>query len=290
MATTNSDGEEEENDKQENGIADNQDASAPISEAPVDEEDEFAFQLRQEAEERMRQAGTTTQPEVATDGAGPSAADSGVVLSENGSYVYTDPSDGTVYEYDYERKAWIPKVSDCVFILGLVVFTYPNLSSDSIRVTGRLFRSYLEALTVNLEGRDFQVFVVLFGNLAPYFYYIFLLFFQVDDDFIARYQAQYGVYDPQQQLELAQQNAEMQGATAPKPAAKPKEQAKEQPPEDLDEEGKKEWMKQRKKEKRKLAADRQRQQASEYFFYFDGNLKSAKLLFFFRLVRHGRVA
>lgn len=85
-------------------------------------------------------------------------------------------------------------------------------------------------------------------------------YFQIDDDFIARYQAQYGVYDPQQQAELAQQTS--QASTAPKPVAQQsKERVIEKPPEDLDEEGKKEWLKQRKKEKRKLVAERQRQQA-----------------------------
>jgi len=29
---------------------------------------------------------------------------------QTGEYTYTDPNDGTVYEWDAEKRGWIPKV------------------------------------------------------------------------------------------------------------------------------------------------------------------------------------
>ena len=29
---------------------------------------------------------------------------------QTGSYTYTDPNDGTVYEWDEKRRGWMPKV------------------------------------------------------------------------------------------------------------------------------------------------------------------------------------
>ena len=52
------------------------------------ESDEFAFQLEQQKIEEER----LTKREV------------------GGSNTYTDPSDGTVYEWDASKRAWFPKV------------------------------------------------------------------------------------------------------------------------------------------------------------------------------------
>ena len=30
-----------------------------------------------------------------------------------GEYTYTDPNDGTIYEWDAEKRGWIPKVCAC---------------------------------------------------------------------------------------------------------------------------------------------------------------------------------
>lgn len=38
--------------------------------------------------------------------------------NEDGSdpYTYTDPEDGTVYDWDHEKKAWFPKVKAFLFL------------------------------------------------------------------------------------------------------------------------------------------------------------------------------
>lgn len=38
--------------------------------------------------------------------------------NEDGSdpYTYTDPEDGTVYDWDHEKKAWFPKVKAILFL------------------------------------------------------------------------------------------------------------------------------------------------------------------------------
>jgi hypothetical protein len=57
------------------------------------ESDEFAFQLEQQKIEEERLA----TREVGGNG---------------GSTTYTDPSDGTVYEWDASKRAWFPKIDD----------------------------------------------------------------------------------------------------------------------------------------------------------------------------------
>ena len=54
-------------------------------------EQDFEFQLRAQQEFKV-----TQQPQQAYAGA------------SSGTYV--DPSDGTVYEWDHQRKGWFPKV------------------------------------------------------------------------------------------------------------------------------------------------------------------------------------
>lgn len=36
---------------------------------------------------------------------------------ESGRYTYTDPNDGTVYEWHEEKRAWFPKVSSYIMFL-----------------------------------------------------------------------------------------------------------------------------------------------------------------------------
>ena len=52
---------------------------------------EFEFQLKQQKLEQ-EQVAVRKDPE------------------ESGSTTYTDPSDGTVYEWDSSKRAWFPKV------------------------------------------------------------------------------------------------------------------------------------------------------------------------------------
>ena len=51
--------------------------------------DEFEYQLRAEKEEREKK---------------------GEQVETNNAATYTDPSDGTVYEWDREKNGWFPKV------------------------------------------------------------------------------------------------------------------------------------------------------------------------------------
>lgn len=45
---------------------------------------------------------------------------------QTGQYTYTDPSDGTVYEWDPEKRGWIPKV--CVICIYFILdYRYGDL-------------------------------------------------------------------------------------------------------------------------------------------------------------------
>jgi len=68
--------------------------SGETNDTIFDNEDEFAFQLRQEAEEKLKNVSTTEQQ-------------TGV-----SGTTYTDPTDGTVYEWDFDKRAWLPKVNE----------------------------------------------------------------------------------------------------------------------------------------------------------------------------------
>ncbi|RWS10083.1 HIV Tat-specific factor 1-like protein [Dinothrombium tinctorium] len=57
-------------------------------------DDDFERQLRLEAEERLKKQSAASSAETSNPA------------------VYTDPNDGTIYEWDYERKAWFPKLDD----------------------------------------------------------------------------------------------------------------------------------------------------------------------------------
>lgn len=36
----------------------------------------------------------------------------GTNVSTSNAHIYKDPNDGTIYEWDYTRQAWFPKVSE----------------------------------------------------------------------------------------------------------------------------------------------------------------------------------
>lgn len=57
----------------------------------ADEDEDFEFQLRQQ-QLHSETAGQQSE-------------------GEQGGATYTDPSDGTVYEWDAEKRAWFPKAS-----------------------------------------------------------------------------------------------------------------------------------------------------------------------------------
>ena len=42
----------------------------------------------------------------------------------SGTQTYTDPKDGTVYEWDNERRGWFPKVISLVFYFIFFNFRY----------------------------------------------------------------------------------------------------------------------------------------------------------------------
>ena len=56
----------------------------------ADEDEDFEFQLRQQ---QLHAETAGQQPE-----------------GEQSGSTYTDPNDGTVYEWDAEKRAWFPKV------------------------------------------------------------------------------------------------------------------------------------------------------------------------------------
>lgn len=39
-------------------------------------------------------------------------------------FTYTDPEDGTVYDWDHEKKAWFPKVRVCLYLLAYPMFLF----------------------------------------------------------------------------------------------------------------------------------------------------------------------
>lgn len=42
-------------------------------------------------------------------------------------YTYTDPEDGTVYDWDHDKKAWFPKVRvSSLLLLLLLLFSLAN--------------------------------------------------------------------------------------------------------------------------------------------------------------------
>lgn len=46
-------------------------------------------------------------------------------------YTYTDPEDGTVYDWDHEKKAWFPKVLLFLYLFAFIFLhhvCYPSLS------------------------------------------------------------------------------------------------------------------------------------------------------------------
>lgn len=52
-------------------------------------------------------------------------------------YTYTDPEDGTVYDWDHDKKAWFPKVrvSLLLLLLSLANTIYPPLKISDVEVT-----------------------------------------------------------------------------------------------------------------------------------------------------------
>lgn len=40
---------------------------------------------------------------------------------ESDPYTYTDPEDGTVYDWDHEKKAWFPKVATFIPFFRFIV-------------------------------------------------------------------------------------------------------------------------------------------------------------------------
>lgn len=54
--------------------------------------------------------------------------------NEDGSdpYTYTDPEDGTVYDWDPEKKAWFPKVGTFLYLPAFVVLIHHICSLKSL--------------------------------------------------------------------------------------------------------------------------------------------------------------
>lgn len=48
-------------------------------------------------------------------------------------YTYTDPEDGTVYDWDHDKKAWFPKVR--VSLLLLLLFSLANTRYPILKVS-----------------------------------------------------------------------------------------------------------------------------------------------------------
>lgn len=46
--------------------------------------------------------------------------------NEDGSnpFTYTDPEDGTVYDWDHEKKAWFPKVGPSLYFPAVISHPY----------------------------------------------------------------------------------------------------------------------------------------------------------------------
>ena len=63
--------------------------------------DEFEYQLRAEKEEREKKGGEEV----------------------NNAATYTDPTDGTVYEWDSQKNGWFPKVYGalCIYLVSRVI-------------------------------------------------------------------------------------------------------------------------------------------------------------------------
>lgn len=87
-------------------------------------------------------------------------AQEGVFGFENDTHTYTDPNDGSVYFWDKEKNAWFPKVR-CVF-----------------------HKKYFN-----------ELFVIYIAHNALSLKYFQIIIFQVDEDFMARYQMSYGFTD-----------------------------------------------------------------------------------------------
>ena len=94
-------------------------------------------------------------------------AESGTEGGWNKQQTYTDPSDGTVYEWDEEQKGWFPKVSS-----NCCAPQYNNFTALHLECTAVLYCSLHHVIGVSSH-------------------------LQIDDDFLAAYQASYGVAQPE---------------------------------------------------------------------------------------------
>ena len=81
----------------------------------ADEDEDFEFQLRQQ---QLHAETAGQQPE-----------------GEQSGSNYTDPNDGTVYEWDAEKRAWFPKAREVGmhFCIQLVSMFYIPLNMRSYR-------------------------------------------------------------------------------------------------------------------------------------------------------------
>lgn len=68
----------------------------------MEEDQDFAYQLQQEALEAARRSKLGTEKEAESLGASTSG----------NPHIYRDPNDGTELEWDPARKAWFPRISD----------------------------------------------------------------------------------------------------------------------------------------------------------------------------------
>lgn len=68
-------------------------------------------------------------------------------------YSYTDPEDGTVYDWDHEKKAWFPKVWTLIEFFGFI-FVRSGVKIQSLRLKSTRFciwgtpNSYLYCLSL----------------------------------------------------------------------------------------------------------------------------------------------
>lgn len=73
----------------------------------MDGDEDFEYQLKQEelerqklSEESAKYSATSNSEQQTSEG------------SSSSSSIYVDPADGTVYEWDYEKRAWFPKIDE----------------------------------------------------------------------------------------------------------------------------------------------------------------------------------
>lgn len=85
---------------------------------------DFEFQLRCQAQESDKKVSEGTSASSLSDASG----------------TYTDPQDGTVYEWDRAKKAWFPKVSFVLLWLHLSDHPLP------IRIVFRLMKTLLPCI------------------------------------------------------------------------------------------------------------------------------------------------